>query len=93
MNKVSEFLFRQLFETVKVAQLRFRSWRGFVEPVPLVGLPVDTERSADGIAVLAIFKPILLRKDLDPLFQAPADDRNTEPESNVIYIDAALGRQ
>jgi hypothetical protein len=48
---------------------------------------MDAQRGADGISVFAVFKLILLRKYLYPLFKATADDRDTEPERNVIYID------
>jgi len=58
-NKGPEFSVGELLQPVEVAKLRFRSRLGFVRPEAPIGLPMLDDRSADGIAKLAIFEPVL----------------------------------
>jgi hypothetical protein len=50
-----------------------------------------SKRSADGIAKLSVFDPVLTREDLDAILEAATLDRDSEPEREIIDIDPAFG--
>ena len=78
---------------VEIGKLSFRSGLGFIKPVAPIRLPVHAERSADGVAVLSVFEPVLAREYFYAFLETAAFDRNAEPEREVIDIDPAFGCQ
>ena len=78
MNKRFEPVLSELWQSIEIGKLRFWSWCGCREPVPEIRLAMHAKRRADRVAVLALFKTILTREDLDAVFEAAAFDRNCQ---------------
>ena len=93
MNKRLEPVLSELWQPIEIVKLRFWSWCGCTEPVAEICLAMHAKRRAERVAVLAIFKTILTREDLDAVFEAAAFDRNSEPQRQVVNVDAELRGQ
>ncbi len=92
-NKGPEFGLGELFQPVEIGKLRFWSGLGFVEPVAPISLPVHADWSADGIAKLSIFEPILAWEYLDPFLETAAFDRDAESEGEIVDVDSGFRGQ
>jgi len=51
---------------------------------------VHSDWSADGIAKLSIFDPILARENFDPFLETATFDRDAETESEIVDVDSAF---
>ena len=93
INKGPEFGLGEFLQPVEVGKLRIRSGLGFVKPVAPIRLPVYANWSADCIAKLSIFEPVLAWEYLDPFLEPATLDRDAESESEIVDVDAALRGQ
>ena len=93
MNKRLEPVLSELGQPIEIVKLRFWSWCGCREPVPEIRLAMHAKRRAERVALLALFKTILTREDLNAVFEAAAFDRNSEPQRQVVNVDAELRRR
>ena len=93
MNDRSEPVLSELCQSIEIGKLRF--WRrcGFLEPISKIRLAMHAKRRADRVAILAFFKTILTRENLDAVFEAAAFDWNAKPQGKIVNVDAALSGQ
>jgi hypothetical protein len=54
---------------------------------------MHAKRRAERVAILAFFKTILTREDLDAVFEAAAFDWNAKSQGQVVNVNAALSGQ
>ena len=92
-NQACQVLIGYLGKRVEVGHLGLKIRISTAKPEALTCAAVDAQRSTNGIAIPAGLQGIVLGEDLDS-FSLPASlDRDTQPQSKVAHIDAAVARQ
>src|SRR5580692_4847689 len=93
LEQNSELLLGQLRHPLEECQLIVEIVIGAIEPEPSADRTVNSQRSTDGIAEVAILQLIMLREYLDSLGRPRSLHRDTEVLSQAGYQQPALSSQ
>src|SRR5258708_29332913 len=93
LEESSELLLGQLRHALEESQLIVEIVIGAIEPEPSADRAVNSQRSTDSIAEVAIFQLVMLREYLDSLGRPRSFYRDTEFLSQAGYQQPALSGQ
>src|SRR5579864_5400162 len=93
LEESSELLLGQLRHALEESQLIVEIVIGAVEPEPRADRAVNSQRSTDSIAKVAILQLVMLREYLDSLGRSRSFDRDTELLSQTGDQKPALSGQ